>query len=420
MLTVPVLRASVACLRVVAAFASAPATSCVRVVSSRDSNSACGSRIGLPFAAAAGASSFSTLAALLAVAVPAPAATSPLKYFPGAEWRRATPQSQGVKADAIEALTERLRSNEIPDLHSLLIVRNGYLVVEEYFNGSDAAQEHTLQSVTKSVTSLLLGVASQKKLLNSIDQPVLDFFPEYQPVANLDDRKAAMTVRDLLTMRTGFDWVELGNPASPLRTLNNCQCDWLRFMLDWPMAEDPGSRWEYNSGGSILLGGVLRSATGRPVWEFARQELFNPLGVQGGFWYVDPTLTFAHTGGGLNLRAQDVARIGYLVLRNGKWGKRQLVSPQWLRDSMKHASEDIASYGGQALDYGYQWWLLPLPPALVKPKQPTDIYAAIGSRDQWIFVVPRFDLVVVVTGGTSSTWAQPIEFLYQDILPALK
>jgi CubicO group peptidase (beta-lactamase class C family) len=366
------------------------------------------------------AMSVGIFAALLATAAPAPAATPPLKYFPKAEWRRATPQSQGVRPEAIEPLVERLRSNEIPDLHSLLVVRNGYLVVEEYFNGSGAAQEHTLQSVTKSVTSLLVGVASQKKLLDDVDRPALDFFPEYQPVQNLDDRKAAMTVRDVLTMRTGFDWVELGNPASPLPSLNQCHCDWMRFMLDWPMAHDPGTHWEYNTGASVLLGGVLRSATGRPVWEFARQELFNPIGVQGGFWYVDDSLTFAHTGGGLNLRAQDMARIGYLVLRNGKWGKRQLVSPQWLRDSMRHASEDVQSYGGQVLDYGYQWWQLPLPPALVKPGQPTDIYTAIGRYDQWIFVVPRFDLVVVVTGGTSTTWAQPIEFLYRDILPALR
>lgn len=221
-------------------------------------------------------------------------------------------------------------------------------------------------------------------------------------------------------MRSGFDWSEDHYETSPLYQMNTCQCDWLRFVLDWPMAEDPGTRWEYNSGASILLGGVLRAATGRDVWDFARQELFNPLGVQGGFWYVSQPPTIAHTGGGLNLRAQDVARLGYLVLRKGRWGKRHVVSEAWLQDSMRHSTEDVRFFGGQSLDYGYQWWLLPLPRSLTRRNQPTDIYAAVGRWDQWIFVVPRFDLVVVVTGDTSQTWAQPIEFLYDTILPAMR
>jgi len=158
-------------------------------------------------------------------------------------------------------------------------VRQGWLVVDEYFNGGSEAQLHTLQSVTKSVTSLLVGIAVSRGAIPSVDRPVISFFPEYTNLENLNERKRAMTLRDLLTMWTGLDWSENPYRGSPLEQLNNSRGDWLRLFLDWPTRDAPGTRFEYNSGGVITLGGVLFNTTGLPADAFARQYLFDPIGV---------------------------------------------------------------------------------------------------------------------------------------------
>ncbi|MFY9555933.1 MAG: serine hydrolase [Blastocatellia bacterium] len=181
---------------------------------------------------------------------------------PTAGWRTSSPQDQQLNNKILKKLIKRIRRNEISGIDSLLIARNGYLVTEEYFNGWGADDLHTLQSDSKSVTSLLVGIALNQGKITSIDQPVLSFFPEYLKIRNLDSRKSAMTLRDLLTMRTGLDWGEDPYNGSPLFQLNNCRCDWLKFVLDWPMRETPGTRFEYNSGGVILLAGVIRNASG--------------------------------------------------------------------------------------------------------------------------------------------------------------
>src|SRR5262249_12694922 len=144
-------------------------------------------------------------------------------------------------------LAFRIRRGDYGRIASLLVARHGRLVVEEYFNGWSAERPHTMQSVTKSVDSLLTGLAVRAVRL-SIYDPVRRFFPGYEPIANLDARKSSMTVRHLLTMRTGLDWTEDPYAGSPLQRLNDCFCDWIRFVLDWRMREQPGTRWEYVSG----------------------------------------------------------------------------------------------------------------------------------------------------------------------------
>src|SRR5262249_2800023 len=180
----------------------------------------------------------------------------------GAEGPASAPAAEGLDASRLDDLATRIRRGDYGRVESLLVVRNGRLVVEEYFGAGSAAQSHTMQSVTKSVVSLLTGIAVHKGVLR-VDDRVATFFPGYQPLANFDDRKAALTVRDLLTMRTGLDWSEEPYAGSPLQRLNECRCDWLRFVLDWPMRDRPGARWEYVSGGVIVLGGIVGAATGQ-------------------------------------------------------------------------------------------------------------------------------------------------------------
>src|ERR1044072_792633 len=174
---------------------------------------------------------------LVATVVNSTIAQSANAYFPTGEWPTTKAKKQGLSKSIIKSLIKRLRANQIRDLNSLLIVRNGYLVVEEYFNGSSAEDVHTLQSDSKSITSLLIGIALEQGKIHSISDKVLDYFPEYASVKKLDEYKAGLTLEDLLTMRTGLDWSESNYNTSPLKELNECNCDWLRLVLDWRMGE---------------------------------------------------------------------------------------------------------------------------------------------------------------------------------------
>ena len=248
---------------------------------------------------------------------------------------------------------------------------------------------------------------------------MVSFFPEYPDLANLDAGKRAMTLRDLLTMRTGLDWSENPYQGSPLEQLNNSRGDWLRIFLDWRMREAPGTRFEYNSGGVITLGGVLFNTTGVAADAFAREHLFGPIGVDQAQWYRGSPNGLPHLGGGLSLRTVDMARLGYLVLRNGRWGQTQVVPEEWLRASLAPVVSPGWSFGGHRVDYGYLWWLLPL--AGTGPADTPDraIYTASGAQGQWIFVVPKYDLVIAVNSNTQQFDA-PVRFLYEDILPAIR
>ena len=343
---------------------------------------------------------------------------APADYFPTAGWRTSAPQDQGLNHKILKKLIKRIRRNVISGIDSLLIARNGYLVTEEYFNGWGPEDLHTLQSDSKSVTSLLVGIALEQGKISNLDQPVLSFFPEYPKIRNADERKAAMTLRDLLTMRTGLDWSENPYEGSPLFRLNNCQCDWLKFVLDWPMREDPGTRFEYNSGGVILLAGVIRNAASVPTDTFAQRYLFDPLGITQVRWYYGEPDNLPHTGGGLNLRPRDMAKIGYLMLRGGRWEEEQIVSADWVRESTSHAVTYPRTFASHPVDYGYLWWLLSTDAQGGSTGGDSDIYTASGAQGQWIFVIPKYDMVVVSTGNTPF-FDRAVDFLYSDILPAV-
>lgn len=274
-----------------------------------------------------------------------------------ADWPASTPQAQGLNADTLTDLVNRIRRGTYGPVSSLLVARHQQLVVEEYFNGWSSERVHTMQSVTKSVTSLLTGIAVDRGRL-SIDAPVVSFFPGYAPIANLDDRKRAMTVRDLLMMQTGLDWSEATIAGSPLDQLNRCGCDWLRFVLDWPMREPPGTRWEYVSGGTIVLGGIVGVATGQRIDQFAATQLFGPLGITNTYWIGGLPDGLPHSGGGLGLRPRDMLKLGQLVLDEGRWRGARIVSASWIRESTAPLVR-TAAFGPGPADYGYLWWGLP-------------------------------------------------------------
>lgn len=331
-------------------------------------------------------------------------------YWPSAtEWRRAQPAQVGFDGARLQSLVEQLRSNAIPQLHSLVVVRHGYVAVEEYFNGSSATDVHTMQSVSKSVTSLITGIAIAEGAL-SLTSRVFDLMPQYDSLIRGDERKRAVTVGSLLQMRSGINFYEQPYAGSPLERLNTSRGDWVAIALGEPMNAVPGDLWQYNSGGVIALAAAVEAAVGQPFAEYARAKLFRPMGITSDTWIRSPYNSFPHTGGGLNLRALDLARVAYLVLRNGKWGSTQLVPESWIRESTRAITMDPFSLSGYETDYGLLWWRIP-----VSGSPDGDVLiTASGNLNNWAFILPRLDLVVVVTGGNNQ--ANVPQFVVRDIL----
>ena len=338
---------------------------------------------------------------------------------PTAEWRTAAPEQVGLDPAPLRTLIGRIGNGSIPFINSLVIVRQGYVVVEEYFNGSSRSDVHTMQSVSKSVTSLLVGMAVDEGKLHLADS-ILGWFPQYTDLQNLDDRKRGVTVRDLLTMRSGIDFFEDPYPGSPLQQLNTSTGDWVRLVLDRPMNDVPDGHWQYNSGGVIVLAGAVRAAVDTPFDAFAHARLFGPLGITTERWARSPFDGLPHAGGGLNLRALDLARVGYLVLRHGRWADSQIVSESWLAASTAPVTTRPRTFGSHATDYGYLWWLLPLDGQGSTTDSANVIYTCAGARGQWLFVIPAYDLVVVVTGASDNSFTAAPDFLYSTILPAIR
>ncbi len=336
--------------------------------------------------------------------------------WPTETWPRSTPEAQKLDAARLSQLSDLIRQGKrFPDLHGLLIVRNGYLVLEEYFAGRQADGLHTLQSVSKSFTSALVGMAIDQGKILGVEEKVLTFFPGMKDIRNRDARKEAMTLGDLLTMRSGTDYHE-GHSGTPHAQLNRLDRGWDRFVLNRPMVRSPGSRFRYDSGGVILMSAILKSRTGMHADAFADRYLFPRLGISQRRWFKNRD-GHPHTGGGLYLRPQDMAKFGLLYLRGGRWEDQQLISADWVNESLKKHVE-FQDSRQHTTGYGYLWWVLEPDP---QGEGRQDIYAAMGFRAQYIFLVPQHDMVVVVTGGTRNGVDQrrPIEFLYTHILPAV-
>lgn len=331
-------------------------------------------------------------------------------YVPGATWRTGRASDAGFNEASLAALDNEVANGRFGSVHGIVVVRYGYIIHEQYLQWS-AEQAHTMQSVTKSVTSLLFGLAGGNDDA-ALNRPVVDVFRKYSDVANLDDQKRALTMRHLLTMRTSMDFWEQPYPGAPLDQLNRSQGDWIKFILDRKMIGMPGTTWAYNSGAAILTGGAIREMTGENVDVFARRTLFAPLGISGESWAKSPFDGLPHTGGGLYLRPRDLARIGYLVLRNGKWGTQQLVPSSWIAKSTAVDTRDNSLiFSSYRPGYGYFWWLFPT----TRNGNEIGIIAASGSGGQWLFVVPSLDLVVVMVAENGNG----LDFLYDRLLPAI-
>ena len=323
-------------------------------------------------------------------------------YWPTQDWKIAAPESQGIDSQKLVEMLDLIWERGYR-IDSLLVIRNGYLVLESYGYPLNANMDHNLYSCTKSVISALIGIAIDKGYIKGVEQPISDFFPEMVP-EDVDANKKAMTLEHVLMMSTGLDCRDSYRYGWRGLFRMRGSDDWVKFVLDLPMSEPPGTRFEYCNGATFLLSAILQKQTGMTAYSFAKKHLFGPLGITDVYWPLNPQgISMGYSD--LHMRPRDMAKIGYLYLNNGLWEGKQIISTQWVKASTrKHISATLAN------GYGYQWWII----------DPT-IYTAIGFAGQHIFVVKEKDLVVVFTGTMPpSDFIVPRDLLKAFILPAVQ
>jgi CubicO group peptidase (beta-lactamase class C family) len=315
-------------------------------------------------------------------------------YWPTNGWRTTPPEQQGLDSARLAEGIQAIHDKHVA-IDSVMIIRNGYMVLDAYFSPYDGSFPHDFGSVTKSVTTILVAIAAEQGRLG-LDQPVVSFFTD-RTIANLDDRKKSLTVRDLVSMRNGMESGCFHGDEPTLDAMRS-QPDWVQAALDRKMTSQPGTKFCYDSPGMHLLSAILQKATGMTELDFARQYLFEPLGIQDVAWETDPQ-GYYHGWGDLHLKPQDAAKLGLLWLQQGKWEDHQIVSAAWVSDSVRAHSRLV----GNEFGYGNGWWVSPI-----------DFYA-LGRGGQYIRVIPFMNAVVVVTAGGSDI---DLAFLIKTFLGA--
>lgn len=298
--------------------------------------------------------------------------------WPTSGWQACPPEEQGVDsarlADGLMAIRERGLY-----LHSLMIVRNGYALLDASFYPYDGKAAHDVASVTKSIMTTLIGIAADQGLLR-LDDPALSFFPG-RKIAARDAAKERITLRHLAGMSSGLDCTA-ANDEQTLHEMERAE-DFVRFILDRKMIFEPGARFVYCSPGMHLLSAILQRATGMTALDFARRHLFTPLGIRDVIWPADPQ-GVSHGWGDIRLHPRDMAKLGLLWLNKGRWEDKQVVSAEWVEASVKRQVKT-----GRNDDYGYGWWIT----------DEDGAYAAIGRGGQRVQVWPSINAMLVMTGG---------------------
>jgi CubicO group peptidase (beta-lactamase class C family) len=315
--------------------------------------------------------------------------------------------ASAAQSAPLDALEQRIRSGEIPNVHSVIVVQHGKTVAEWYFEGPDEERGkpigtikftpetiHDVRSVTKSIVSILFGLAHAQGAIKDVDAPVLDYFPEYKDLQTAERRK--ITLRHLLGMTAGLHWDENTYPYTDPRnseTAMDLAPDRLRFALEQAIDAPPGAEFRYNGGAVALIGAVIARAMKMPLDDFAKQALFAPLGISEVEWIKDGK-GVPIAASGLRLKPRDMAKVGLLMLNKGRVGGTQLVSQAWVKESTA-PHELVEADDTCGFHYGYLWWVIPRCTASPEP----GLFTAIGNGGQRIMVVTELHAVIVVTAG---------------------
>ncbi len=345
--------------------------------------------------------------------------------WPTKSWSISTPEAQGLDGSQFTRLDGEIKAGRYGYVDRMVVVRNGLLVVSEryennyrkiskghksalgcgantcpddssasdpynYLNPSthpfyQGRDIHTLQSVTKSVADTLVGIAITRGEIKRVDTPLLSFFKDYD-LSGVDERLHQETLGDLLTMRSGIEWHEQDRPLNETNTTLRLEWsqNWIQFTLDQPMDAAPGEKWAYNSGGSHLMSGIIKKATGSFIDAYGEAHLFGPLGIDDYHWKKTPK-GFPDTEGGLYLEAEQLAKIGYLYLQGGVWDGHRILDKNFVSAATSRQVQRVNSRGW---GYGYQWWRL--------DRDGMEVWAGLGFGGQFLLVLPEYDLIGVV------------------------
>lgn len=323
----------------------------------------------------------------------------------------AFPEAEANGIDSQMLASAFLSAGKIDHLRSLLVSRNGVLVAEEYFGTQAPDSLHEVRSVTKSVTSILIGIAIDRGYLQSVDQPIAEHLGNVSEVS--DDAGRSVTIRHLLTMSGGFQWAEFGDWSDYVSWRN--ADNQVAFALGRPVVHTPGERFTYNDAACHLLSVVLTLASGMSTHDFADRFLFEPLGIEGTHWLQDRQ-GFCLGSVGLYLSARDMIKLGALYLQDGTFDGRQVVPKAWVSASTDaRVSTGIAVPYGSG--YGYLWW--------VDRVGQRRVFYANGYGGQFIFVVPDLELVVAATctwnvEGANENWSRILGTIVNGIVPAVR
>ena len=363
--------------------------------------------------------------------------------WPTHEWTKAAPASVGLDEKVLAGLDADLTSGKYPLVDSFAVFRCGVEVFERayshdygtlyakeaktrgplnarltgpynyfdpawhpYYHGTDL---HTMQSVTKTVSSVTVGIAiTRGDFKAGLDTPLLKYF-DVAKVKNVDDRKRRITLRHVLTMSTGLDWNEEVAYDDPKNDADLMEAtdDWVQYVIDRPMAQEPGKVFNYSSGVSELLAYIFQKETGQDIEKYAEKYLFGPLGMDH-YWKRSP-MGVVDTEGGLFLKTTDLAKIGYLYLHDGIWDGQQIVSKDWVKQSLAPFID-----AEEGFKYGYKWWLLP------RTDRAGFIWMARGFGGQRLMVLPEEEMIVVFTGWDILNDPSRDRELVNRLLPAVR
>ncbi|EPJ52169.1 MAG: hypothetical protein OFPI_15130 [Osedax symbiont Rs2] len=332
-----------------------------------------------------------------------------IEYWPTNGWRSSTPEQQGMSSAGLSQLFTQIQRRKL-DIYSLLVVRNGYIVVEA--NKGEIDNTYPIYSSTKSITSALVGIAIDKGLIRSVEQrvyPLLSVSPD-----KIQEQKSVLQIKHLLNMSCALQWPEIAlgyaapnNPIFQMMRSNN----WVDYALQKSMSTVPGKEFNYNSGCSHLLSAIIdktsRRSTGLSAEEFAQAQLFSPLGISKRQynWRRDPQ-GIVYGGSGLSMRPRDMAKIGQLFLTKGHWQGKQIIARSWVEQSTKEKIS-LPWQGMVAEHYAYQWYVQPFG------------FNSLGYKGQYIFVLPALNIVVVVTANLDQQqFVAPIQLVKDFVVPA--
>lgn len=311
------------------------------------------------------------------------------------------------RADSVSLQQIQHRASSINSVTSLLIQQDGQLLTSYYLNGMEEGETANIKSASKSIISLLVGIAIEKGHIKSVSQSIKPYFEDYFKVTP-DSVKETITIKDLLTMRSGLETTSFHNYGRWVISDN-----WVEFVLDQPMEKQPGGDMAYSTGTSHLLSVILSKATGMSTRAFAERFLFNPMGIKVGGWDRDPQ-GYYMGGNNMALVPGDMIKIGQLLLDGGQYSGQRIVSEDWVADSFKtYTRSNFNPY-----DYGYMWWN--------KPVGGCKVYFAWGYGGQYIFIIPELDATIVLTGALenatrSRSYKEPVFNLLEDqIIPYLR